>query len=61
MLQSVLRVSVLNMGSTDSIETSKAAAAAKRTAVCLSYYFWRGGFIVFNFQIIPMFVCVGCP
>jgi len=59
-LQSVLRVSVLNMYSTDSVETSKAVTAARSTAVCLSYSI-LGGFLVFHFQIIPMFVCIGCP
>ena len=25
------------------------------------YFFLLGGFLVFHFQIIPMFVCMGCP
>ena len=62
MLSSVLRVSVLKMDSTDSVETSKVVVAARRTAMCLSYSIWgRGWFLVFNFQIIPMFVCMECP
>ena len=39
----VLGVSVLNMDSTDPIETSKDVTAARRTAVCLSYSFFEGG------------------